>query len=137
MPFAGLHRNPRRGSTLVESAIVAVAFLMLLVVIIESSRLGFAYNSVSFAAHRAARYAAVRGSASGHPASAADIQAQAQSLIVALDNTKLGVTTTWTPNNNPGSSVQVVVSYGFRTVLVPVSAPLLTFQTTSRQTITQ
>jgi len=121
----------------VESAIVAVVFLLLLVVIIESSRLGFAYNSISFAAHRAARYASVRGSASGHPASAADVQAEAQSLIVALDTSKLTVTTTWTPDNNPGSTVQVVVSYGFKTVLVPVAGNLVRFQTTSRQIITQ
>ena len=137
MSTGHLRRNPRGGSTLVESAIVAVIFLLLLVVIIESSRLGFAYNSISFAAHRAARYASVRGSASGHPASAADVQAEAQSLIVALDTSKLTVTTTWTPDNNPGSTVQVVVSCGFKTVLVPVARNLVTFQTTSRQIITQ
>jgi Flp pilus assembly protein TadG len=127
----------RRGSTLVESAIVAAVFLLLLAGIMEFGRLGFAYNAVSFAAQRAARYAAVRGSGSGHPASAADIQTAAKTYTAALDNTKVTVTTTWTPDNHPGSTVQVKVSYAFATVLVPLSASTLTVHTTTRHIITQ
>ena len=131
------HRHPERGSTLVESAMVGVVFLLLLVAIVEFGRIGYAYNSVSFAAHRAARYAALRGSGSGHPASAADIEANAQACLAAFDNTRLTVTTTWTPDNHPGSTVQVRVSYGFRTVLLPISPDLLTLQTTCRQIVLQ
>ena len=127
----------RRGSTLVESAVVAAVFLLLLAGIMELSRLGFAYNAVSFAAQRAARYAAVRGTGSGHAASAADIQAAAMAYTAALDNTKVTVTTLWTPDNHPGSTVQVNVAYSFATVLVPLSASALTLQTTSRHIITQ
>ena len=129
--------HARRGSTLVESAVVAAVFLLLLAGIMEFSRLGFAYNEVSFAAQRAARYAAVRGSASGHAVSAADVRTAALVYTGALDNTKVTVTTTWTPNNNPGSTVQVKVSYNFATVLVPLAAGLLTVQTTARDIITQ
>src|SRR3954470_12623945 len=103
MPAAHLRRNRERGSTLVEAAIVAAVFLLLLVSLIEFGRLGFAYNSLSFAAQRAARFAALRGSGSGHAATAADIQAKAQVYIVALDTSQLTVTTTWTPDNKPGS----------------------------------
>ena len=127
----------RRGSTLVESAVVATAFLLLLTAIMEFGRLGLAYDEVSFAAQSAARYAAVRGSGSGHPAAAADIQAAAESYTAALDNTQVKVTVTWTPNNNPGSTVQVKVSYNFATALVPLSASGLTVQTTARDIITQ
>jgi Flp pilus assembly protein TadG len=131
------HRHSERGSTLVESAVVGVVFLLLLVGIMEFGRIGFAYNSVSFAAHRAARYAALRGSGSGHPASAADVQANAQAYLVAFDTSNLTVTTAWTPDNHPGSTVQVNVSYGFKTVLVPISADLFTLRTTCRQIIIQ
>jgi Flp pilus assembly protein TadG len=110
---------------------------MLVVAIMEFGRLGFAYNSVSFAAHRAARYAAVHGSASANPASAANIQAQALNYMAALDSTKATVTTTWTSDNNPGSTVQVAVTYGFYTILVPLSKSLLTVRTTASQVITQ
>ncbi|SPE38326.1 putative TadZ/CpaE protein [Candidatus Sulfopaludibacter sp. SbA6] len=126
-----------RGSSLVESSIVAVVLLLLLVSITEFGRLGFAYNLVSFATHRGARYAAVRGSASGHPAAASDVQTEVQSYINALDLTKLTVATTWTPNNSPGSTVQVKSSYGFQSILIPMSSSLITVETTCKQTITQ
>jgi Flp pilus assembly protein TadG len=127
----------RRGSTMIESTLVATVYLLLLVAIMECGRLGFAYNSVSFAAHRAARYASLRGASSGHPASTADVAAEAGALLVALDSANVTVTTTWTPDNRPGSTVQVTVSYGFRTLLVPMSAGLMMLATTSRQTVLQ
>ena len=130
-------RAARRGAGMIEFALVAPIFLLLLVAVAEFGRLGFAYNVVSYAAHHAARYAAVRGSASGHPATAADVQAEAAAYIAGLDNSKVTVTTAWTPDHNPGSTVQVTVSYGFRTILVPLSASFVNFAATCRQTITQ
>jgi len=133
-----MHRRRRsRGSTLVESAIVAVVFLLLLVGIMEFGRLGLAYNEVSFAAQCAARYAAVRGSSSGHPAAASDVQSVAKVYTGALDNRQVTVTTTWTPNNNPGSTVKVKVTYKFDTVLLPLSATTVPVQTTAAAIITQ
>src|SRR5262249_8865413 len=106
-----MRQGTRRGSTLIESSIVAVVFLLLLVGIIEFGRLGLAYNEVSFAAQCAARYASVRGSSSGHPAAAKDVQTAALAYTAALDNSQVTVTTTWSPDNNPGSTVSVKVSY--------------------------
>jgi Flp pilus assembly protein TadG len=126
-----------RGSTLVESAVVAVAFLLLMTGIIELGRLGFAYNEVSFAAQCAARYAAVRGGSSGHPASTADIQTAAKAYTAALDNRQVAVNTTWSPDNRPGGVVQVAVSYVFATALAPLAGRGLTIRTTARQIITQ
>lgn len=126
-----------RGSTLVESTIVAVVFLLLLTGIMECGRLGLAYNEVSFAAQCAARYASVRGSGSGHPALASDVQRVAKVYTGALDNSQVTVTATWTPNNNPGSTVKVKVSYRFDTVLVPLSATTVPVQTTASAIISQ
>ncbi|HYW48939.1 MAG TPA: TadE family protein [Bryobacteraceae bacterium] len=130
-------KEAQRGSSLVESSIVAIVFLLLLASITEFGRIGMAYNLVSFATHRGARYAAVRGSASGHPAAGSDVQTEVQSYINALDLTKLTVTTTWTPNNSPGSTVKVVSSYGFQSILIPMSSSLITVKTTCQEVITQ
>jgi Flp pilus assembly protein TadG len=133
-----VNRNQaRRGSTLVESSVVAVVFLLLLAGIMEFGRLGFAYNAVSFAAQRAARYAAVRGAGSGHPVLAADVETAARQYTNALDNAKVTVTTTWSPDNLAGSTVQVTVSYAFGTVLTPLAKNALTVQTTAREIISQ
>jgi Flp pilus assembly protein TadG len=130
-------RNPRRGSTMVESAFVTVVLLVMLMGIADFGRMGFAYNSIAFASHRAARWAATRGSTSGHAASASDIQGDAQANLAALDTAALTVGVTWSPNNNPGSTVQVQVTYNFKTMLIPISSTFLTLKSTSAQLITQ
>jgi Flp pilus assembly protein TadG len=122
---------------MVEAALVTTTFLVLLVGITDFGRLGFAYNSVTYAAHRAARFASTNGSASGHPASIATIQSNAQGDMVALDPGSLTVNVTWNPNNNPGSQVQVVVTYSFQPLLIPVSSGTLTVKSTSSQIVTQ
>jgi Flp pilus assembly protein TadG len=125
----------RRGSTLVESAFVLASFAILMAGIMELGFTGLVSNSVSFAAQRAARYASVRGSASGHPAAVADIQGIAQGYAVPL--LPPSVTVTWKPNNNPGSTVEVTVSYSFTPTLLPLSAGALTLRSTARQYIVQ
>jgi len=127
----------RRGSTMLEGALVMTTFVILLVGSMDFGRLGFAYSSVTYAAHQAARFAATNGSASGHAASVATIQANADSNVLGLDATKLTVSVTWTPNNNPGSQVQVVVSYGFKPLVVPISSSSLTLKSTAVDVITQ
>ena len=130
-------RRKQRGSTLVEAALVITAFLTLVAGVIEFAMVGFAYNSICFAAHRATRFAAVRGSGSGHSATTADVQGAALANIAALDTNALTVTVTWIPDNHPGSSVQVRVAYSLQPFLTTVSTKALTLQCTSKQMIVQ
>jgi Flp pilus assembly protein TadG len=130
-------RKSQHGGTMVESALVLLVFAILFAALMEFGFTGFVANSVSFAAQRAARYAAVRGSGSGHPASAAEIQTVAKEYAAPLNDRSLIVTVTWTPDNRPGSSVRVQVAYEFRPSLMPVSASVLTLQGTASQIITQ
>jgi len=127
----------RRGSTLIESTLVATVFLVLLMGIADFGRLGFAYNSITFATHHAARWAATRGSGSGHPAATADVQSDVQANVVALDNTALTISVTWTPDNHPGSKVQVQTTYNFKPLLIPITSGTLALKSASMQVITQ
>jgi hypothetical protein len=67
----------------------------------------------------------------------ATIQANADSNLLGLDASKLTISVTWTPNNNPGSQVQVVVSYGFQPLVIPISSTSLTLKSTAVDIITQ
>jgi Flp pilus assembly protein TadG len=96
----------------VEFGLAALVFLMVLFGIMEIGRAIHAYHFVDTAARAATRYAIVRGSDSPSPASAADIQSFVKGL--GFDPAALTVSTTWTPNNAPGSAVQVTVQYNFR-----------------------
>jgi Flp pilus assembly protein TadG len=122
---------------MVESALAMLVFAIVLAGIMDLGLTGFVSNSVLFAAQRAARYASVRGSGSGHAAAVSDIQAIAQEYAAPLAASALTVQVTWTPDNNPGSTVKVQVSFSFKPALVPLSAGPLTLQGTASQVITQ
>ena len=127
----------RRGSTMLEPALITALFLILLMGITDFGRMGFAYNSIAYAAHRAARWASTRGSSSGHAAAVADVQAEAQANLTALDKTQLTVGVSWSPNNNPGSTVQVQLTYNFKPLLIPISSTTLRLKNTSAQIVIQ
>lgn len=127
----------RRGSTMIEGALVMTTFVILLIGAMDFGRMGFAYSSITFAAHQAARFAATNGSASGHAATAATVQSNANSNLLGLNPGSLSVSVTWSPNNNPGSQVQVLVSYGFQPLVVPISSSAVTLKSTAVDIITQ
>ncbi len=127
----------RRGGTLVEGALVFLVFAVLMAGIMELGVVGFAVNAVTFSAHRAARFGSLRGGASGRPATISDIQASATSYAAPLNASNLRVDVDWLPNNQPGSSVQVTVSYSIRPAVLPLSATSLTLQSTARARIVQ
>ena len=136
-----MNRRSRRarshGGTLVEGALVFLVFGVLIAGIMEVGIVGFAANAVTFAAHRAARFASLRGRTSGHAATVSDVQASATDYATPLNPANLTVSVTWTPDNNPGSSVQVTVEYDLRPSVLPLSAHFLTLQSTARQRIAQ
>jgi Flp pilus assembly protein TadG len=127
----------RRGGTLVEGALVFLVFAILMAGIMELGVVGFAANSVAYAAHRAARFGALRGSTSGHPAAVSDIQSAATAAAAPLNPANLTVGVQWLPNNQPGNSVQVTVSYAIRPAVLPLSRSPLTFQSVARARISQ
>ena len=134
---AGSRRfGSRRGSTMVESALVLMVFGVLMAGIMVMVFAGFVSNTVNFAAGRAARYAAVRGSASGHPATVADVRANALVYATPLDSNFVTVAVTWIPDNHPGSSVQVNVACNLDK-LMPLSSKSVKVQSTARATIIQ
>ena len=107
----------RRGAVVLESAIVyPVVFLLILGLIIGGLGV-FRYQEVASLAREASRYACVHGrhyaKVTGKPAAAAaDVYNNAVvPRVVCLDLTQLSYSVTWTPDNNPGSTVSVNISY--------------------------
>jgi Flp pilus assembly protein TadG len=122
---------------MIEGALVFMVFAVLVAGIMELGVIGFAANAVTFAAHRAARFASLRGSNSGHAATVADIQATAIAYAAPLNSANLTVSVSWVPNNQPGNSVQVRVAYSIRPSVLPLSAGAMTLQATARARIVQ
>jgi len=102
--------NRQRGSGLLEGALCFSSFLFITFGVMEFAMAVYAYNFCNWAAQDAARWASTRGANYPAPASAASVQTYVANEAIGLTNT-LTVTTTWTPNNSPGSTVQVTVTY--------------------------
>jgi Flp pilus assembly protein TadG len=114
------------GAELVEFALILIALLMFLFGIMDFGRALYAYHFVSNAAREGTRYAISRGSTcKGCTAGPDDISDYIlTNAPPGIDTSKLTVTTTWNPDKNPGSVVNVQVSYNFRFFfpLLPTSA---------------
>ncbi len=114
-------RRHQRGASTVEAALVIILYFSILFGILCASMLVFAWNNAVFAAAKAARYAAVHGSSSANPCTAAQLQSLVNA-VAGLQNAT--VTTTWVPDNSAGSTVTVNVS-----VQVGVAVPLISTKT--------
>lgn len=104
------HRD-ERGLYLVEMAIAAMAFLLLLFCVMEFGRAVWAYSSIAHGAREGARYAIVRGAESGRTAIESDIETYVRDKA-GLSSAQ--VTTTWPTGKQPGSVVEVNVQYSFQ-----------------------
>lgn len=131
------HSRYERGSALIEGALSLTVFLMIIFGIMEFGRAVFAYNFVSSAARTASRYAMVRGSSSGHPATTSDISNFVSNQAIGLDRSAVTVTTTWTPDNSPGSTVKVAVKYSFQPIAPFIPTGTWNLQTSSQIIVAQ
>ena len=120
-----------RGSQLIEFGIVSILFFTLVFGTMEFGRAMWTYDTIAHAAREGVRYAIVRGAESGRAATATDVESYVQSRAMGM--TALAVTTTWEPDNEPGSVVQVRVESLFEPVL-PLFPPM-TLTSTSRMVI--
>jgi Flp pilus assembly protein TadG len=119
-----------RGSQIMEVALVAPLFFMLMFGITEFGRAIWLFGSISHAAREGTRYAIVRGGESGRAATEDEIQTFVRNVIGLSD---AQVTTTWDPDNMPGSVVEVTVQLPFDPIF-PVM-PSVPLSSTSRLVI--
>ncbi len=134
-----LTRRGARGQALVEFALVAPLFFLLLFAIIDFGRYVYYVQIINNAAREGARYAIVHGSnslcPSGPPASgstACDPSGQRVKDVVRTfaigvigDNTVLVTTPTWDRDNGRESTVTVAVTYQFHSVIPIVPIPAI------------
>ena len=127
----------RRGSTLVESALVFGLFVQIVFGIMEASRFMYFYNWIAYAAREGTRYACVRGSSSSHPATAADVRTFVMNQAVTYDSANVTVSTKWNPNNNAGSAVDVEVDYSYHPLIGFIFPKAFTIKAKSEMVISQ
>lgn len=124
-------RRPR-AQALVEFALVAPIFFLLLFAIIDFGRYVYYVQILNNAAREGTRYAIVHGSASIDPTgpgssdpSGAKVTAVVRDYAIGVIGgaADLTVVPTWDPDNGRGNPVSVHVTYQFRSVIPIVPLP--------------
>ena len=106
-------RGWSRGQTYAEFMMVVLPAISLVFGIVSFAMTVYTYSFLSNAARDAVRYAIVHGSKSTSPATSDSIQTYVRNEAQGLKASAISVSTTWNPNNSPGSTVNVQVSYSF------------------------
>jgi hypothetical protein len=123
----------RRGQALVEFALVAPLFFLLLFAIIDFGRYVYYVQVLNNAAREGARYAIVHGPegipSTGPPddPSGAAVEARVRTFLVGvIDGGSLTITPSWPQGTNArGNTVSVQVEYEFHSVMPLVPLPII------------
>ena len=99
--------------------LIFLLFFVLSLLSVELGRAFWVYRRLTHAARQAARYAGLHGAASGNPASEDRIKNVVKKYTVGLDELKLGVRTSWEPDNEPYSKVQIQARYNLDLLTMP------------------
>jgi Flp pilus assembly protein TadG len=131
-------RRSSRGATLVEFALVAPIFFLVLFSVVEGARFVFYYEMLNNATRDGARYAIVHGENSFDPTgppndpSGADVIARVKQSAIGILGSAVSVTPTWTPaKNERGTTVTVRASYTYSSVIPIVPLPPITVEAES------
>ena len=132
------------GQALAEFALVAPIFFLLLFAIIESGRFVFYYEVLNNATREGARYAIVNGansfSSTGSPAapgttssnpSGSDVVDRVRSAAFGMPGSAISVNASWDPDNGRGSTVTVIASYSYSSLVPIVPLPPITVEAES------
>jgi Flp pilus assembly protein TadG len=123
-----------RGSELLEFAVASVVFFTILFGTIEFGLGVWQYNMTSDLAQEGARWAAVHGSSSASPATAAQLQTYVQGRSPGFS-----VTVTATPTNpsaaGPGTVIAVQVDSSFSPVTNLIPATTLNLTSTAKMRV--
>ena len=133
----GLRRRPS-APAVAEFALVLTPCLALFFGVINFALALYCYDFVCYSAQQAVRYATVHGSTAPTVVSSTDVKNYVNTLVVGVLNTNtMTVTTTWSPDNKPGSVVTVSVSYNFPPLTNLVSSVTIPLSRTAAMVITQ
>lgn len=109
------------GQSIVEFALIAVPFFLLVFGIIEGGRLLFTYHEVQNAAREGARYMVAHGREADDPlvpGDTAPVTTHVLGRVTGLDPAALEIRARWPDGSNaPGQRVEVEVEYAFEPVI--------------------
>ena len=109
---------------MIELSLCLLLTVTLIYSIMEFGRIVYSYTVIAGATREGSRYAIVHGGRSGDPATQTSIQNRVRQWAVGLDTSAINVTASWSPSNEPGSTVRVETRYTLTPFTGLVTGPL-------------
>jgi Flp pilus assembly protein TadG len=132
-----LHKFIREegGAAAVEFALVSTAYLTMLLGVIEVARYVADRQDLMSAVHTTGRYAIVHGSSSSSPATTTSLRQMIGNSLVLINSSSVTASASFSPNNNPGSTVTITASYTWTPLVPLLHLPSATISASSVATI--
>jgi Flp pilus assembly protein TadG len=127
----------QKGSAMIEYALVLSIYFMLVYGFVQFCLILFGFNNATYASRIAVRYAVVHGSTATYTCTSTDISNIIAPLLWGAPSGGATITTTWAPNNTPGSIVSIKVAIQYTPKLPFFPSKLFTVGTTAYGTILQ
>ncbi len=105
------------GAAFIEFGILASILITLSFAVIDFGRMMWLNNTVEHVAAEGARYAAVRGANKSSPVDADQVTTYVQDRADGVPAADMDISVTWSPDNGPGGSVTVVVTYNYEYII--------------------
>jgi hypothetical protein len=125
------------GGTLVEIAFVLPIALLFTFGAILLCVFMYGYNSATYGGRAAIRYAEFHGAASITPCTAANLSTIVSGYLTGIPASAVTVTSTWSPNHSPGSSITIKVALAYVTGVPIAGLSTLSVSTTATGTVVQ
>jgi Flp pilus assembly protein TadG len=122
---------------MIETAVVLPVYFCLVFGIMQLCFVLFGYCNATYACRQVSRFAAVHGTGSTYQATSSDLQNIAKQYLWGCPTGHITVTTTWSPDNNPGSTIIVKISMVYRTVIPFSTLSQITVGTSAQALILQ
>lgn len=124
------------GSYILEAALALPIFLSMLFLFVATALVLFVYGNMTYGAQAAVRYATVRSNTSLSPCTTAQVQQAALNAMLTAGGGTVATSATWSPDNNVGSVVKVIVSVEYPVVLPFFNTNSFTLTSSAAGTIT-
>jgi Flp pilus assembly protein TadG len=124
-----------RGAAMVEYTLALPIYLCIFIGVVNAALVIYTWNATAYAARSATRYAIVHGSTASYACTSTDLKNIVYNSLPGLR--KATVTTTWSPNNSPGSTINVNVKLTFSTFVPFIKSQTLALASSSQMTIVQ
>jgi Flp pilus assembly protein TadG len=122
---------------MIEMALALPIYFLLVYGVIQLSYVLFGYCNATYACRMAARYAAIHGTGSTSACTSAQLKTIALRYLWGAPASGTTVTSTWAPDNNPGSTVTVAITLVYPTAIPFSSLAQVTIGTAAQAIILQ